>query len=163
MATLDPVIQKLLNDFADSQIALRYPNLPFGSSNIQLGDLLAAAALTAGKSQTMDTTYDFAKNGGAIGTLDLGMAVPAGAIITRFWTDSLTVLASAGAATVALAVGTDSIMAATAYNNASLVGTDEHTSGLPLKTAAGGDLKFTIAAAALTAGKLRVIVSWLNP
>lgn len=40
---LDSVIKKLLNDFADSQPALRYPGKPLGTSNIQLGDLLEDA------------------------------------------------------------------------------------------------------------------------
>jgi hypothetical protein len=90
------------------------------------------------------------------------MALPAGSIITELYTDALTSMASGGAATVALSIGADSLKAATAYNDASYVGLDKQTLS-PLKSALGGDLTMVIAGAALTDGKVRVIVSYIEP
>jgi hypothetical protein len=41
---LSATLKKLLNSFADSQIALRIPGEPLGSSNPKLGDALDALA-----------------------------------------------------------------------------------------------------------------------
>jgi hypothetical protein len=45
---LDPTLVKILDDFADSMIALRLPALPFGSSNPKIGTALDAAIKAAG-------------------------------------------------------------------------------------------------------------------
>jgi hypothetical protein len=42
---LSATVVKMLNDFADSQPALRISGLPLGQSNPKLGDALAAADL----------------------------------------------------------------------------------------------------------------------
>ena len=43
MATLDPRIQRLLNDFSKSQPALQLVGVPASRAGVQLGDLLAQA------------------------------------------------------------------------------------------------------------------------
>lgn len=58
---LDPKIVKMLNDYADSQPALRLPTEPAGSSNPQLGTALdaaldSAAAYSAGTPADWDTS-----------------------------------------------------------------------------------------------------------
>jgi hypothetical protein len=47
----------MLNKFADSQPALRYPNEPAGSSNPKLGDALAAALAAADSENATGTLY----------------------------------------------------------------------------------------------------------
>ena len=63
MTTLAPALVKLLNDFADSQIALRLPNLPLESSNPKLGDALetafADASSAAGDAYAPTTPADW--------------------------------------------------------------------------------------------------------
>lgn len=105
--------------------------------------------------------YDFAIDGGAIGTINLKVPLQANSIIQGYSTKVLTAMTSGGAATVAFgvtSVATNSIIAATAYNAVNyainVVG-----AGTPLPTAAavpstGGSLTMTIAVAALTAGKV---------
>lgn len=159
--SLDTTIQQLLNDFGLTQPSLNKVGVPFPSSNVLLGDLLASAL--SGSKKTTEATYDFSKVGGAISVKDLGLAIPAGSIITDLWTDVSTALTSGGAATVAIKVGTDTLVAAVAYSDASLTGVDAHAGLLPLKTAAGGELTWTIAGAALTAGKARLVVSYIIP
>lgn len=158
---LSAQLKQLLNDFAKSQIALNYSKVPPHLSNPLIGDALDAAY--ASKEVMIEAIYDFSTMGGAVGTLSLGKSLPAGAIVTRLLTDVTTAMTSGGVATVALEVGTDVLKAATAFNDASLTGLDAHTSGLPLKSALGGNLEFVIAGAALTAGKVRVLVAYIKP
>lgn len=157
---LSAALKDMLNKFADTQIALRTPTLPLAQSNPNLGDALEAAY--ASVEVTVEGTYDFATMGGAVSTKSLGVAVPAGAIITKLYTDALTSMTSAGLATVALAVGADVLKAATAFDDASYVGLDDQSVALT-KTALGGNLTFAIAVAALTAGKVRVVLTYLKP
>lgn len=158
---LSQALKDMLNKFADTQIALRTPELPLGASNPMLGDALEAAYASAEK--VVSGTYDFATHGGTVGTKNLGLALPAGAIVTRLWTDALTPMTSGGLATVAIEVGADVLLAATAFNDAALTDLDQQTAGLPLKSAAGGNLEFVIADEALTAGKVRVMVAYIQP
>lgn len=56
MATLDPKIQKLLNDFSKSQPALQLVGVPAAKAGVQLGDLLAQALLAAASSDAYTPT-----------------------------------------------------------------------------------------------------------
>lgn len=56
MATLDPKIQKLLNDFSKSQPALQQVGVPAATAGVQLGDLLAQALLGAASSDAYSPT-----------------------------------------------------------------------------------------------------------
>lgn len=55
--SLDPKIVQLLNDFADSQPALRLPNEPWSSSNPKLGDALKSALDTADAENATGVAY----------------------------------------------------------------------------------------------------------
>lgn len=55
--SLDAKIVKLLNDFADSQPALRLPNEPWGSSNPKLGDALKSALDVADAENATGVAY----------------------------------------------------------------------------------------------------------
>jgi hypothetical protein len=161
---LDPQIQKMLNKFANTQPALQIPDQPVAFANPMLGDLLAAALNTLSAAQ--DGTYTYSVAVAGPGNYSLGsMNIPAGAIITEVLTDVTTALASSGSATLAIATGTagaDTLVAAQAYS--AYTGTQKQTlSATVVKTAGGGPLILKIAAAALTAGVMRVIVSWKSP
>ena len=106
-------------------------------------------------------TYDFDVHGGATGAIGLGVFVPAGAIIQRCTGNVLDTLASDGSATVAIAAGTDVLNAATAFNHADMVGVDVHLADATPVVAAGGEITWTIAVAALTAGKYDIFVEYV--
>lgn len=115
--------------------------------------------------------YDFAVDGGAVGTINLrgygqlGSLVPAGCIIADAWIDVLTTVTSGGAPTIAgqLEAAGD-VFAATAFGsftagrkNALPTGVSASVSaGAQIKTTVARQIAIVIAAAALTAGKFRV-------
>lgn len=107
-------------------------------------------------------TYDFALHGGAIGDILLDLTLPKGAVIMNGIVDVVTPLASGGSATVAIAMGSQSIKGATAI--ASYTGrtalTVDGTGPNSVKLTADRQLKLTIATAALTAGKLNIFVTY---
>lgn len=109
--------------------------------------------------------YDFAVDGGAVGTIALrGDKVPAIAYILGYKIVVDTAVTSGGAATAALgATANGDLVAATVVSGApwSTTGPKAEVRG---QTAVGDDtaLQLTVAVAALTAGKFRVIVEWVN-
>jgi hypothetical protein len=118
--------------------------------------------------------YDFAVDGGAVGTITLraasggssvGNDIPQGAIITGGYIEVDTIVTSGGAATVS--AGSEAaadLQAAAAVSGApwSTTGrkniTPAFTAATSVKTTARRQLSIAIAAAALTAGKFRVVV-----
>lgn len=104
--------------------------------------------------------YDFAVDGGAVGTLVLGPdTIPAGFYVTGISAFVETALTSGGAATVALGgnANGDLVSAAGFAGYALDTSVNSYPAVSPKKTAAGG-LRMTIAAAALTAGKVSFVV-----
>lgn len=156
MFGLTTALKDLLNKFSETQPALQTAGLPFPQSSAKLGDLLDEGLKTP---KTLKATYSFATNGGTVGVKTLSAALPAGTKILRCYTDATTAMTSGGAATVALDIGATSLKAATAYNDATLVGFDAQTL-TAVKLAAAGALTFTIAGAALTAGVVTVYVDY---
>ena len=108
-----------------------------------------------------------ATGGLAIGSYELDITLPAGAIVTSCWFDVLTAFASGGAATVALSIPTDhtgGLLAATGIGSGWTAG---RHSGIPNgstastftnKTTAARTITAEVAGAALTAGRARVFV-----
>jgi len=121
-------------------------------------------------SQIASVIWNHTRDGGAVGTLSLGTALPANAVITRAWADVQTAATSGGSATFSLVAGSTTVLAATAFDNANnginVVGVqtlknDAVGSGFEaLKVAASSELKLVIAGAALTAGKVRLAVEF---
>lgn len=118
--------------------------------------------------------YDFAVDGGAVSTITLrspvdysvGNDIPIGAIIEGGFVEVDTALTSGGAATVGVnsqAAG-DLVAAATAFDAAPWSSTGRKslvpafTGATTVKTTAQRRLAITIAVAALTAGKFRIVV-----
>jgi hypothetical protein len=122
--------------------------------------------------KTIQAEYDFAIDGGAIGTITLRQTgstlpnlLPTGSVIVGGYIEVLTTLTSGGAATVGInseAAG-DIKAAATAFTVYATTGSGI-VSILPsfgttaVKTTAARSLAITIAAATVTAGKFRVVV-----
>ncbi|MFI7643735.1 hypothetical protein [Nonomuraea sp. NPDC049400] len=117
--------------------------------------------------------YDFAVDGGAVSTITLrsaagdsnGNEIPAGSVITGGYIEVDTAVTSGGAATVAVnSEGAGDLQTAAAVSGApwSSTGrkaiTPAFTVASSIKTTARRNLAVTVAAAALTAGKFRVVV-----
>ena len=120
--------------------------------------------------------YDFAVDGGAISTIvlrassddELGNDIPPAAIILGGFIEVDTILASGGAATVAVnSEAAGDLLAAAAFggvpwstiNRKSI--TPAFTGATSVKTTVRRQLAITIAAAALTGGKFRVVVFYV--
>lgn len=113
----------------------------------------------ATKIKTAKATYDFAKHGGATGTITLPLAIPTGSVVARVFVKPITAATSGGSATIALALGGVAVKAATAFDNASYTASNIiYSTGAATSTAAA--LTFVIAAAALTAGKYDIVVEY---
>ncbi len=129
---------------------------------------MAAGMLVDGLNakRTARATYDFAVDGGEIGSIGLGVSLPDNAIVTRSWYEVLTTFTSStDAATVAISIPTDDvagIVAATAISAEGNIWDAGKHEGIQLgtaasmseKTTAARELTLTIGTEALTAGKL---------
>lgn len=116
--------------------------------------------------------YDFAVDGGAVGQLTLrgsgtlGAGLPSGAVITGGYVEVDTGVTSGGAATISIDLeAAADVVAATLVSNALWANTGRKsvipafTGATSLKTTtATRSIKATIAVAALTAGKFRVVL-----
>jgi len=131
----------------------------------------AHAMMGGGVYSLQECSYDFAVKGGAVGTIDLcgKKAIPAGSyIVSGFYTVEQA-FTSGGAATVALgdAASSGRYLAATSYSNAAfaLNNIAQYAIGVPFyaDVANKGKLSLTIAGAALTAGKLKMMVLVYKP
>ena len=138
------------------------------STNIRLERKIIAkgADYGYGNPRMVRAVYNFAVDGGAVSTITpkLNATLPANAIIYGATINSTTAVTSAGAATVAVGTSagssTTSVLAATAKTsfttNALLNGVPVFAT--PVKLTAAGQVTFTIAAAALTAGVIEATV-----
>lgn len=124
------------------------------ANQVQLGNIL-------NNTETVQKlTYDFSVAGGAIGNIDLLGQLPSKAIVKKVMIDVLVPLTSGGAATLALSlVNPGDLMAATAFG--SVTGIMNLTPTIKNTTLLPADVILAIAAAALTAGKFNVFVSYV--
>lgn len=117
--------------------------------------------------------YDFAVDGGAVSTItlrsaggaSLGNEVPVGAVIVSGYIEVDTAVTSGGAATLGVnSEGAGDLLAATVVSGAPWSSTGRKsiipagTGAASVKTTARRNLTVTVAVAALTAGKFRVVV-----
>lgn len=111
--------------------------------------------------------YDFAKHGGAVGDITVDpKLLPIGAIVTSGVIHVKTAVLSSGAATVALKlVGANDVLAATGKAsltlNALLDTVPVGTAATMIRCTAATQLTVTVAAAALTAGKIAVALEYM--
>lgn len=93
---------------------------------------------------------------GAVSDNAVGIKVPAGKFVYAAYVKNLANdLTSGGAATVAVKIGTNAVLAATAINDVKGKGKAAQAAA-PTFVAADTDVKLTVATAALTAGKLTI-------
>ena len=117
--------------------------------------------------------YDFAVDGGAAGAITLrsaagdiiGNALPAGSVVLSGYIEVDTALTSGGSATVSVGIeGAADLLAATAFGSAPWSSTGRKsvtpagTGATSVKTTVTRSLAVTVAVAALTGGKFRVVV-----
>jgi len=117
--------------------------------------------------------YDFAVDGGAVGTITLrgsggasmGNQIPSGSVITGGYIEVDTPVTSGGSATVAVSVeGAADLQAAAAVSGAPWSTTGRKsiipagTGATSVKASTSRSITVTIATAALTAGAFRVVV-----
>lgn len=111
---------------------------------------------------TERAVYDFSVDGGAVGALDLFQA-DADIVIKSFHAYVKTAATSGGSATVAIGVtgATTAFVDATAGAVANLTANAVLGSAIaPRRLASGNAVLMTIGTAALTAGKIEVVVSY---
>lgn len=111
------------------------------------------------RTKTVEALYDFAVDGGALGQLTLrgDNVIPAGSVVTHGYIDAETASGGTGTISVDLEAAADIRAAATlAAGRSSVV--PAGTGATSVKTTTARSIKITIATAALTAGKFRVVL-----
>lgn len=123
-----------------------------------------------GRLKTIRGEYDFAVDGGAVSTITLrgDNGIPAGSYILGGFIEVDTAVTSGGAATVAVTVeSAGDVLAAAAVSGAPWSTTGRKsvipvfTGATTLKTTVARSVTITVATAALTAGKFRVVLVYL--
>ena len=121
-----------------------------------------AAVLQFAK-QCQAVTWDFSKDGGAVGDIGFGVKLPAGAIVTGIWADREA--AVTGATDLKLYAGATALSAANDFTTGAAqrsVALATTLPALPAKLAAAAELSLKISTAAATAGKVTFFVEFVE-
>ena len=119
-----------------------------------------AAVLQFAK-QVQAVTWDFSKDGGAVGDVSFGVKLPAGAIVTSVLSDEET--AVTGATSITLKAGSTSLTGAVDFTgDAGIQSRALAGSAAGIKLSAASELKITIATNAATAGKVTFYVEFVE-
>ncbi|MER7002212.1 hypothetical protein ABT297_04075 [Dactylosporangium sp. NPDC000555] len=128
---------------------------------------VAAGGLFMGERKIARGLYNFATDGGGVGSITLrGDQIPAGAIVVDALINVETAVTSGGSATLAIRLeGAGDIAAAAAVSGApwSTPGPkrgDFTATSTPIRTTAARNVVATVATAPLTAGKFSVLVEY---
>lgn len=111
------------------------------------------------------TEYDFSTDGGAVGDINLSATLPKDAIVYDGMIDVITDPTSGGAATIALRYeSAGDVLAATAIGSVTgqVKTVPDNSAANCIKLTAKRDLIMTVATAALTAGKLVVVLKYFE-
>lgn len=135
-----------------------------GTYGIKVGNL------GGGQAKTAVGLYDFATQGGAVGAITLsGEQIPASAIITDTLVITDTVPTSGGAATLGVTVeaagdvvANGTLLTATPWSTTGAKRGAVTATSVPVTTTASRSIAATVGVAALTAGKFRVIVTYIQ-
>lgn len=104
--------------------------------------------------------YDFATDGGAVSDISLGVSLPANAVVLSVTTEEVTDITSGGAAQIAIKAGSAVLVAAQVISN--FTGTvKQETVAAHAKSTSAAALTLTPSVAALTAGKLKILVHYV--
>lgn len=134
-----------------------------------MADTQLGTSLVRGAVQVLKLVYDYSKDGGAVGTIGLRdenhnlVKIPKGAIISGCLIDQITTPTSGGSATIALNTGLGTagdIKDATAYGSfTGLVAcVPVGSAASSIRTTIDTSPSMAIATAALTAGKINVLL-----
>ena len=121
------------------------------------------AVLDEGGIRCDSFVYDFDQDGGAVGTISFRRLLPAGAVVTRVFSDEITTLTSGGSATLQVQAGSTDLTDAIAFDTG-FAGTENQalaSSAEAIKISSESELRMSIATAAVTAGKVRFYVEYL--
>lgn len=118
------------------------------------------AVLNAGGIRCESCTWDYSVDGGAVGTISFGRLLPAGALVTKVYTDEQTAVTAATSITLkagstALTAALD-LTASSGVQSPALAG-----SAAGIKIATASELNIAIATTAATAGKVKFYVQYL--
>lgn len=139
------------------------------------GGKVAEGALSRSPRRMAVYEYDFAVDGGAVSTINMRPVggsqpqIPSGAIVDQATVEVLTIPTSGGAPTVAVQVeGAGDTIAAAAISGApwSTLGRKNgipQTGATSVKATAARTPAIVIATAALTAGKVRLYLDYIDP
>jgi hypothetical protein len=119
-----------------------------------------AAILELAASNCACVEWDYSQDGGALGDINFGYVLPAGAIVTRITTDEIT--NATGATAVTVKAGSTSLTGAVDFT--ALSGAENQAlagAAARIKLAVDSELKMTIATNAATAGKVRILVEFI--
>lgn len=176
-------MNKLLSFIAFALTLTSFPNLAFSRTLVQVNDAQyrldrgrIPLADRVGRSLFKHTTkyvkcsYNFATQGGAVGAISLldedgrACTLPNKAIIRDALLDVVTAPTSGGSATIAFGSGqaTNDLKAATAIASLTglVAGVPVGTAATAIKLTADRSPTLTVAVAALTAGKINVLIQY---
>ena len=111
---------------------------------------------------TAKAVYDFAADGGAVGTITpaSGEVIPANAIIVDAMTVCTTACTSGGSATCVFKAGGLTVITSQAFNHASLADEKVTVNAVADKTTANGAIQLVVGTAALTAGVIEIYITY---
>ena len=142
-----------------------------GVATADIADDAVTNAKTDGAADKyLEAVYDFAVDGGAQATIPLNdtagapIVIPEKAIVINSHIEIETAVTSGGSATVAFGLvgNTDAFKSATGKASLTLDAVFAGNNDLPLKMAAATPVAVTIAVAALTAGKIRIFIKYIE-
>lgn len=130
---------------------------------------IGASELGLGLRKPAVGLYDFAVEGGATGDITLrGDSIPSGAVIVDALLDVETVVTSAGAATLAIKaesaadINAADVVSGAPWSTTGAKRADLTATTAPVKTTAKRNIVATVGTAALTAGKFKVVVWYVE-
>lgn len=133
-------------------------------TNVPTSALAGADTTTTGTGKLQlvaVATWDFATQGGALGTTSLGITLPDNALVTQVTTEVMTSPTStASTGTIRLSVPTDGNLTATLLADGSGSSATAISGALPVKLTAARALSVTIATNAVLSGSIRYYVSY---
>ncbi len=135
-------------------------------SVVEAIDAIAAAypigsAGAVGSAKTVSALYDFSLQGGAVGTIGLGVSLPAKAIVLEVIQDTLVAPVGVGSTAILLIGASGTLSDANLVGDTLGVKTVVPVSTLPHKSAVGGTLGIAVSGAVLTAGKVRFFIRYV--
>lgn len=120
------------------------------------------AILNASGRRVASMQYSFASDGGAVGTYSSGRIIPAGAIVTGLHTDEI----SAITGNTSMTIRAGSVALSAALDETATAGIQAPAlagSVAGIKLAVDSELNVVFAGTAVTAGQIRVYVSYILP